>query len=146
MTTQHSSSLFTYGSLMCEDIMFAIAGPCECVGQAKLHGYQRRPVRGETYPGIMPHPGSSVSGVLYTGISGTAMQALDRFEGNMYQRDEVQLILQDNTLYTAFTYVVRPGYRHQLENRHWDVEHFLRDGKTRFISLYEGFRSFRADE
>ena len=146
MTITQSVNLFTYGSLMCEDIMFSIAGACDCLGQARLDGYRRQPVRDETYPGITPQKNDSVPGVVYSGISDMAMRALDRFEGDMYWREEVHVVLLDNTQLTAFTYVVRPKYHHLLDDGGWDVDHFLRHGKSRFLSRYAGFAVLRHDD
>ena len=64
----------------------------------------------------------------------------------MYWREEVQILLLDNTQLTAFTYVVRPEYQHLLEDGDWDVDHFLRHGKSRFLSGYAGFATLRCDD
>lgn len=133
------TSVFTYGSLMCEDIMFSIVGPCERQQQASLSGYQRRPVRGETYPGITPLTGASVSGIVYSGINNDALRALDRFEGAMYQRCRVKPVLQGGLVTESYAYITRPEFAHLLENTHWDFDEFLRHGKSRFISMYSGF-------
>jgi hypothetical protein len=48
-------NLFTYGSLMCDDIMNKVAGCHADRHQATLKDYFRAKIRGEEYPGIVAH-------------------------------------------------------------------------------------------
>lgn len=131
-----STDCFTYGSLMCADIMDAVTGR-PCSGEpARLAGYRRRPVRGEEYPGIAAAPGGEVDGVLYRGVEADALARLDAFEGDMYRRVEVAVMLADGRTTTAQTYLFRPDLAHLLEDREWDFERFVAEGKTRFQARY----------
>src|SRR6185369_5509088 len=47
-------ALFTYGSLMCADIMAAVVGDQLRCTPAILSGYRRFLVRDEYYPGVIP--------------------------------------------------------------------------------------------
>ena len=134
---------FTYGSLMCEDIMAAVCG--ERIDRmtarpARLAGFARHPVVGEAYPGMIPSPGSLVSGVLYLNLPATAWPRLDRFEGEMYERRLVRVQTEDGATLAASTYVFRPEFAQRLTDGEWDFAAFLREGKARFTTLYLGFR------
>ncbi len=132
--------VFTYGSLMCEDIMTAIAGNCVRVSEAVLREHQRKAVRNEPYPGMVPAPASSVNGVLYSDVSKQGLKALDAFEGEMYQRVEVDIELQDGKTTRAFVYRIRPQFQHVLTGDEWDFDEFLKNGKQSFLVEYTGFR------
>ena len=132
---------FTYGSLMCEDIMSAVSGTHCTSAPAWLDGYRRRPVIGQTYPGIVPAAGCCVQGVLYLDLPPSAWPRLDRFEGDEYARSEVAVRLPDGRREAAWAYVFRPEYAHRLADGEWDFERFLRTGKARFIAQFLGDRA-----
>ncbi len=49
---------FTYGSLMCEDIMGAVCATAPLTPvPARLEGFRRAPVLGAEYPGMVPAAG-----------------------------------------------------------------------------------------
>ena len=49
-----TKDLFSYGTLMCEDIMLAVTGRRLSSLRGFLRDYQRRTVKGEAYPGLIP--------------------------------------------------------------------------------------------
>lgn len=131
---------FTYGSLMCEDIMSAVCGtPCTRHAPATLAEHRRHPVIGQHYPGMVPAPGSAVRGVLYLDLPSSAWPRLDAFEGEEYTRERVTVTLADGRSVTAWTYVFKPQYASRLVAGDWDFEHFLLHGKARFEAAYLGF-------
>lgn len=124
---------FTYGSLMCEDIFTRVTGSVLSPVAATLAGYSRHPVVGTDYPGIRPAAGASLAGMLYRDVSALALARLDTFEGDEYVREALQVTLADGRTLTAWTYVFQPGEHHRLATGSWDFEHFLREGKARFL-------------
>jgi gamma-glutamylcyclotransferase (GGCT)/AIG2-like uncharacterized protein YtfP len=124
--------LFAYGTLMCEDIMERVSGCRLSAAPAILRGYRRLSVRGAEYPGIIPHEGSRVEGLVYRHVSDSAWIRLDRFEGEMYARQRVQIELHDGATLLAAAYVVQPHFRGGLEKTEWDFAAFLRSRKSRF--------------
>lgn len=134
-----SRHCFTYGSLMCEDIMSAVA-VARCAHQpAILKGYRRAPVIGEHYPGIVAATDSEVAGVLYLELPESAWPRLDAFEGSRYARQQVRVRLEDGRREMAWAYVFRAEHAHRLAAGEWDFERFKRTGKARFERLYLGF-------
>lgn len=138
------TNLFTYGSLMCSDIMAKVAGCQNDCTQASLHNFFRAKMRNEEYPGIMPQPDTKVLGVLYVNLTAVALHRLDLFEGEMYQRQEVEVVTETNRLTPAMTYVIKPQYRHLLSDKEWDFSEFLSAGKEKFEKSYIGFWQFGA--
>lgn len=133
---------FTYGSLMCDDIMSAVCGvpPGRLAFRpAHLPGFTRHPVRNEHYPGMTPSAGGSVPGIVYLDIPPTAWPRLDSFEGEMYERRTVLLPDPEGSELQADTYIIRAEFTHLLEAGTWDFEAFLREGKAEFAGRYLGF-------
>jgi len=135
------STIFTYGSLMCLDIMERVAGCSTGHSQATLKNYYRSKVQNEEYPGIMPLAESTVSGVVYHDIPPEALQRLDLFEGELYERLPVSVDLETGATITAFAYVIRQEYRHILTGEEWSFAEFLASGKKKFEDAYVGFKA-----
>lgn len=134
-----SEYCFTYGSLMCPEIMAEAAGR-PCLGEpAELPGHARHPVAGEAYPGVVEAPGSQVAGILYRDLDAAALARLDAFEGEMYERRRVEVNRVGRGRVAAWCYIVRPEFRNRLLPGDWDFEAFLAEGKRRFMADYLGF-------
>jgi gamma-glutamylcyclotransferase (GGCT)/AIG2-like uncharacterized protein YtfP len=133
-------NLFTYGSLMCSDIMFKVTGCQLEYSTACLSNFFRSKMHGREYPGIVEQPKAQVSGVLYRNLSPEALQRLDAFEGEMYQRQEVEVMTKKHDIAMAMTYVIKPRYRDQLTDEEWDFPSFLAFGKKKFEETYFGFQ------
>ena len=107
-------NVFTYGSLMCADIMATVSGVNPLSESALLGNYRRYAVLGEDYPALIAEAGAQTQGLLYRNISDEALRRLDVFEGDYYQRCELDVALLDGRQVTAQTYVFRADYRHLL--------------------------------
>lgn len=106
-----------------------------------LFGFERRCIRNEQYPAIVPGPiTSTVDGVLYFNISRDDLLRLDSFEGSYYTRQAVQ-IHTDNNIFIGEAYVLSLNYRHIATTDTWDPERFGDEGLDKFISTYFGFDS-----
>lgn len=127
---------------MCEDIMREVAGCLPEKQNAVLSGYSRRCIQGEHYPGIMADDKTLVSGVLYCQVSEDAWRRLDQFEGEMYLRKVVTVILDDKSTVSAETYEIKSEYRSILSETIWDFEIFVRDNKSKFQQKYSGYQIF----
>ncbi len=133
-------NLFTYGSLMCNDIMFRVAGCQLEYSHASLSDFFRSKMHGREYPGIVQQPKAQVSGVLYRNLSPETLQRLDAFEGEMYQRQEVEVMTKEHGIAVAMAYVIKPRYRDQLTDEEWDFRYFLAFGRKKFEKTYFGFQ------
>lgn len=130
---------FTYGSLMCADIMHRVCAARPSAQPARLDGYRRHPVVGEAYPGMVPAPDAQVDGMLYLDLPATAWPRLDAFEGSEYTRETVEVTLADGRRAAAWTYVFKPACVARLGPGEWDFARFLATGKARFTGQYLGF-------
>ena len=133
------SHCFTYGSLMCADIMTLVSGIAVQGERAFLADHARHPVREEDYPGMVARPGHRVEGVLYRDLPAAAWPRLDRFEGAMYARRLVCVQLPGDARVEAWTYLFKPAYWDLLLPDEWDFNRFLAEGKARFTHRYLGY-------
>lgn len=136
-----SKQLFTYGSLMCEDIMTEVTGSHLKSTPACLSGYRRFLVKNEKYPGIVPAASGLVNGVVYHGLNQAHWRRLDQFEGEYYDRQPVSVLLDDGQDLTVDCYLFRPELGYLLTEIEWDFTTFLDQGKTIFQHQYCGFKA-----
>jgi hypothetical protein len=77
---------------------------------------------------------------VYRDVPDPAWERLDRFEGEMYLRQGVQIEVNDRTLLYAETYLVKPEFVDCLEAAEWNFEKFLQNDKANFQRSYKGYR------
>lgn len=118
-----AEALFTYGTLMCPEVLAAVAGATGVARPARLPGYARRRVRGAVWPGILPRPGASVDGVLWSGLGAAALARLDRYEGAAFRREAVVVTAAEGEV-PAQAYVLAARYRWRLTSHGWAPEAF----------------------
>jgi gamma-glutamylcyclotransferase (GGCT)/AIG2-like uncharacterized protein YtfP len=133
-------NLFAYGTLMDGGIMARVSGMRCRAATAVLCGFLRRTVRGEVYPAIVARPAETVEGVVYFDLSPEAFDRLDRFEGPMYRRTAVDVVLKEGGKKAAAeTYVIVPEFEDRLSERGWSFERFRRNGRAEFEKNYSGY-------
>ncbi|GAB6191576.1 gamma-glutamylcyclotransferase family protein [Desulfocastanea catecholica] len=84
-------NLFTYGSLMCGDIMYKVAGCQVGFSQAVVNNFFRSKMQGREYPGIAEQAKAQVSGVLYYNLTPEALQRLDAFAPSPHKSPNVRV-------------------------------------------------------
>lgn len=134
------ATVFTYGSLMCEDIMAAVTGHNLDFESARLSGFARYAVRGEAYPAIVPESSATVAGRIYYGVTESGLARLDAFEGDWYLRDSVVVNTAQGRLVEAQSYIFRPEYAHFIADWPWSFEYFLEHGRQSFTDQYLGYQ------
>ena len=125
--------LFVYGTLQLPAVMFAVTGKVFKALPARLDDYSRHRLRGKSYPGIRPNPGSSVEGLLVTGIDEESLRNLDGFEDSCYRRDAVTAITAEGGEWTAQAYVMREESVGLLLPEAWSLEEFQRKHLSLFL-------------
>lgn len=95
MTTQ----LFVYGTLMDEELVYALTRKRFPRCQAELPDFARV-VPPDGYPYILPRTGARVQGLLLCGVDPASLAALDRYEdeGVLYHRRRVQVVVRGRFL------------------------------------------------
>jgi catechol 2,3-dioxygenase-like lactoylglutathione lyase family enzyme/gamma-glutamylcyclotransferase (GGCT)/AIG2-like uncharacterized protein YtfP len=118
-----TSRIFAYGTLEFAELVEAITGRRFPSEPALLRDFARSLVRGADHPAIAPAPGAQTPGSLYSGVDDDSLAALDRFEGDLYERREVSVWTASGEK-TALAWVLREDRRHLLGDEPWDPERF----------------------
>ncbi len=132
--------IFTYGTLMIPDVMYAVTTREFRFKDAILRGYARFTVKGESYPGIIPVADTVTEGIIYFDVDELSLERLDAFESNLYQRTPVRVETEKDEILNAETYVVRPEYRGYLSSKEWNVKEFNQKHLGAFLETYLGFQ------
>ena len=108
---------------------------------ARLFGYQRRKIRGEAYPALVPGAADDrVDGVVYLNVGQRDAVRLDRFEGAFYSKIKESCSLPDGSRISAWVYVFREEFADLVEDRTWDPVWFEKNGLHAFTTAYQGYR------
>lgn len=84
-------NVFTYGSLMFPEVWERVTGSGLRGEPARLHGFEARVIDGQSYPALVPKPGGVTDGVVYLEVGSVEVERLDGFEGDFYERLEVEV-------------------------------------------------------
>ncbi|MBI4692405.1 MAG: gamma-glutamylcyclotransferase [Gammaproteobacteria bacterium] len=125
--------LFAYGTLVLPEIQDALLGYRLAGTPARLAGYRRFRVRDAVYPGIVPHPGGTLDGVLYRGVDAAAWAELDAFESDDYQRSFVHVDCAGSLVATQ-VYVVAPHCLHTVTDEPWEIAAFAREHLAAYLT------------
>lgn len=128
--------MFVYGSLMHPEVLTRVMGRTATMQPAQLPGFRRGPVRGESFPGVVPAIGRQVSGQLVKGVEASELARLDAFEDDFYIREPHIILTEDRERQTADVYVVHPEYQHLVDAADWDYEAFVAQDLQAFIARY----------
>jgi gamma-glutamylcyclotransferase (GGCT)/AIG2-like uncharacterized protein YtfP len=117
---------------MLPEVMEAVLGRRFAARPAVLPDHRRRLVRHAVYPGLVPATGEAVAGVLWEGLDEAALARLDRFEGALYERVELEVVLAPPEPCRAFVYRLRPEQHALASDAAWDEADF----RARHLATY----------
>ena len=117
-------------------VMKAVTGQHFTGKKAKLDNWVRYRVRQSEYPGILPQADAQVPGMVFFAIDPETLSKLDEFEGEKYERVEVDVTLEDGTKQRVQVFAIRREYRHMLSQEPWEFDRFIENGLARFISWF----------
>ena len=136
-------NVFTYGSLMFDQVWSQVVDGNYRNAEALLKGYERKALKGEIYPAICPSTDySEVQGIVYFNVSPADLARLDVFEGEYYYRKSKQVVTHDKNMVPAEAYVLKEKFYPVLSNFKWDAQQFAKTDIHHFIENYfEGYRN-----
>ena len=98
-------------------------------------------MHGQSYPGLVPAEGKATAGVLWEGIEPSDFALLDRYESDLYERRNVNVVPQGaSPARTASVYLLPDRHREFLSNEAWDPERFARQHLVETVAHCERFR------
>lgn len=131
--------LFVYGTLQDPRVIQAVTGRVFPSVPATLSDYCRYRVKDADYPGILVQECASVDGLLLQDVDSASLAALDAFEGEYYQRREVEVVSAAGVVIQCFCYVIDEQWLHLLTDEPWTLEEFQKTGYQRFRGTYPNF-------
>jgi gamma-glutamylcyclotransferase (GGCT)/AIG2-like uncharacterized protein YtfP len=132
--------IFTYGTLMIPDVMYAVTTRKFRFKNAILRGYARFTVKGESYPGIVPVTDAVTEGIVYFDVDELSLARLDAFEGDLYQRKPVRVETKEREIRDAEAYVIKPKFRNHLSSSEWNIKEFTQKHLEAFLETYSSFQ------
>ncbi len=126
-------NFFAYGTLLLPEVMLAVTGRSFASRMAILGGFARYRIRGQSFPGIFPEPGASVTGLVYWEIDGLALDRLDAYEDAFYHRETVAISTAAGVGWAAETYVINEESHGLLLREDWCFENFRRQYSENII-------------
>ena len=127
------TQVFTYGSLMFENVFEGVTGE-RCPHQrATLKQWSRHALLNKTYPGAMTaeDPSAQIDGILWLHVSDQALLKLDAFEGSPYAREWVTVLVENDAPQKAWIY---RWLDESLICGEWDVARFTQQHQADFLS------------
>ncbi len=133
-------NVFTYGSLMFDQVWSKVVNGNYERLKATLYGYERRKLKERTYPAVIPgNPSDSVDGILYVNVLPSDLLRLDRFEGDYYRKETADCLIGGGEVAAALVYVIEDRFSGLIEDKPWDPAWFAETGIRSFLDGYEGF-------
>lgn len=129
-----SRALFVYGSLMLQEVFQRVCGITREGCPARLEGYRRVSLKGASYPAILRQEGVCVEGLLLESLDERHIELLDAFEGDVYLRKEIRVILPSGESLLAETYVLQGDCHDLISDQPWSLEDF---GALEIRELFE---------
>jgi gamma-glutamylcyclotransferase (GGCT)/AIG2-like uncharacterized protein YtfP len=128
-------NIFTYGSLMFEQVWSMVATGSYDTLPVKVTGVRRKKVLNAPYPCLIESdsPEDFVEGIVYIGVSGEDVLRLDLFEGERYRRSAVECVSADGSVVAADAYFFRNEFRSLVGEEDWDPVWFREEGIRSFL-------------
>lgn len=134
MPSNAAVNVFTYGSLMFDQVWRAVVGRLNPSVTGRLDGFEAWKLAGQTFPGMAPAPGRQVRGRIWQEVTHDEVARLDAFESGIYDRKALNLQTDDGVQIEAWAYIVRPDCRGMFLDEPWDSEEFQRRHLPTFLS------------
>lgn len=128
---------FFYGTLIDPDVrrivLGARAAEAAHLRDAVLMGWERRALRGASYPVIVRRAGSSVDGVLASGLDARARRRLIEYEGEGYDLIAVEVELIGDVRRGASVFAPTPGGPLEPTSDPWSYARWVQESKPEFM-------------
>jgi gamma-glutamylcyclotransferase (GGCT)/AIG2-like uncharacterized protein YtfP len=130
-----SYSLFTYGSLMFPQVWHQLVPQTRPSHPAFLTKFSRRLILLDTYPLLIEDANGGILGTVYSQLSGSDLERLDYFEGEIYQRVTVAVHTEQG-IKPCQTYIPKPQYRCLAMQDYWRGDIFRAVQMSIFLGRY----------
>lgn len=132
-------AIFVYGTLLLPVVQRRILGRSLEAKEAKLEGYLRGVVRGQTYPSLRAAPGGETVGAVLGGFTAEDLALLDAYEGERYERVAVRVRAGDGQS-LAWVWLLREPWQDLVTAEPWDLDAFVETELDGYLESYEGLQ------
>lgn len=129
-----ATALFVYGTLQLPAVLDRVLGRVPSLTPGVLRGFVRRRVEGQRYPAIVEQTHEHVAGAVLSGLTNHEWPRLDAYEGRLYTRKAVTVLLEDGSTCDAQTYVLDSASLHLLSEDPWSLPRFVEHDLTAFLT------------
>lgn len=139
-------AVFTYGTLMSSEVMYALTQKKFEEKIAFVSGYVRRKLINKLYPGIVADDKQSVEGKLYLNVDEDSLTILSCFEDDIYDQITIDVFLKDSRVkLSAQAYVIPSRHSHFLSREPWSEEEFRINHLSDYVEMCKRFRAQTID-
>lgn len=132
--------LFFYGTLRDAEVRCAVTGRDIPVETAWLPGFRCVPVRGRSYPMLIPDRQGRAEGVLAQDVGPAALRRLIGYEGPEYRLATATTVFKAGALpVKARLFMTRPGVAGD-DSRSWDLQDWQESRKKGSLSRMPDWR------
>ncbi len=127
---------FFFGSLMDRDVAEVVLGravPDAACEVARVEGFRRVLLAGESYPAMVPRAGGHVDGILMRGVTPAEHRRIVWFEDSEYDLVEVPVSRGSGARATALACLRRPGTA--IQEADWSFARWQVEDKSAFLDL-----------
>jgi gamma-glutamylcyclotransferase (GGCT)/AIG2-like uncharacterized protein YtfP len=135
--------LFCYGTLCVPEIMRQIVGREIPAVPAVLDDYACYLMRNQHYPAAASAAGSSITGLLYSGLTPRELALLDSYEGTEYRRLRVSVTTDEGRQAQAWVYVLRSQHAALLTDQAWSPDEFIKTQSENYRKALAAGRDFK---
>ncbi|KAK9454663.1 hypothetical protein V1511DRAFT_358284 [Dipodascopsis uninucleata] len=93
---------------------------------ATLEGFSRSALIDEDYPAVIAKSGEHVNGILVRNLSKDQVITLDKFEGDEYERQQVEIAVKNSGVTELVNCYIWVHDLERLKGVDWDYNEFLR--------------------
>lgn len=127
-------NVFTYGSLMFDEVWRGVTGRLAESVPGVLADHAAWRLRGQNFPGLAPAPGHQTAGRIWLAVTPDELARLDEFESGLYERRLFDVRAGNGRRLNCWAYEVRSDSRSLLEPALWDPEEFRQRHLAGFLS------------
>lgn len=128
---------FFYGTLIDPDVRRVVLGARAAAAihlrDAVLPNWERRAMRGVSYPVILARAGGRVAGMLASGLDARGRRRLVAYEGEGYDLVRVDVVLGDATTKPALVFAPSLGGPLKPDTASWCYARWARESKRAFM-------------
>lgn len=130
-------NIFVYGCLRVPELLRHVAGRSFRSEEGVVHGYANLQIKNSPEAALFPFPDFQTGGVVCFDVDDDSLRRMDRFQGALFKRAEVNVETVGGNWVEAETYLFKLRERRRLTARPWDETAFREKRLARLLKAKE---------